>query len=450
MATDQKSEPTTVTRPSDPAPAPPRAEPASQRSAAKLTAIFTGGNVLSTGLRFVGGILTAQVVAPATLGMFNGVSLVLGYLTFFQLGIINGLNRELPYHIGAGHREKALDLASVTQAWSLIVGSAVAVVLLVIAAWQGMVGNWELAAGFATVAFASFQYYFAQFYLQVTFRTGGDFARLAIVNVAHNAFAIVMIAFVWLVGFYGLCLRQLGVAIFQAVLLWIWRPLKVGLKWDWPLFRHLLRIGFPIMVVGQIWQWWTVFDATLVLAHLGKQGLGLYTLATVTSTTFSQLYLSTSQVIYPRMASQYGRTGRLDDLLSLSIKPTLALSAMMLGSAVVGWFLMPTVARIVLPNYVEGVQAARWTLVATALMGLSPPLNIFTVVRRLELYCAANVAGLTSYYLSLRWLGQGHPTLETFPKAMAIGYVVYLSLCFIFIYVLLRKERRSQARGCTT
>jgi hypothetical protein len=45
----------------------------------------------------LGGFLLVRMVEPSDLGVFNGIALAIDYAAFLHLGILTGLNRELPY-----------------------------------------------------------------------------------------------------------------------------------------------------------------------------------------------------------------------------------------------------------------------------------------------------------------------------------------------------------------
>ena len=64
-----------------------------------------------------------------------------------------------------------------------------------------------MAAGWATCAASSFTLFYNTNYLQATFRTGHDFARLALVNVVQSTLTVALLVLVYLWSFYGLCLR---------------------------------------------------------------------------------------------------------------------------------------------------------------------------------------------------------------------------------------------------
>ena len=79
----------------------------SRRSVLFLAGSLAGGNLVAMGMRLAGGILLGRLVEPSTLGLFAGIGLVLGYASIAQMGVLNGVNRELPYHMGRGDIARA-------------------------------------------------------------------------------------------------------------------------------------------------------------------------------------------------------------------------------------------------------------------------------------------------------------------------------------------------------
>ncbi len=277
-----------------------------------LVGALAGGNVVSSVLRMAGGLLQARCVLPEVLGLFGGLGLVLGYARFLQLGILNGLNRELPYFFGKGDYEHVKELAAAAQAWAVALGAVVALGLLAVATWYVARGEPWLAAGWATQAVLAFIFFYGTMYLQATYRTAHDFARLSLVNVVQNAVALLLVALVALMGFYGLCLRAVFSGLAGLALFYYWRPVRVGLQWSFRRLWHLLVIGLPIFGVGELTMLWTTLEGTLVLDILGRRDMGLYQMIVVAGTTLELLPLAVSQVVYPRMAQEYGCTGRLE------------------------------------------------------------------------------------------------------------------------------------------
>jgi len=396
-------------------------------------------------LRMIGGLLTARLVAPATLGLFNGIGLVIGYAPLLQLGALNGLNRELPYYIGKGDRHRAEELAAAAQAWALIIGCAVFTALLGVAGWQLAHGELWKAAGWLTNAIVALFLFYSTIYLQTTFRTSHDFARLAVVNAAESAFALALVTLVAFLNFYGLCIRLVLVGAFSAALLYHWRPVRVGPSWDWGHLKHLLKIGAPIFAVGQVYAYWAVIDSTLVLRFTGTKGMGLYAMVLLATSALQLFPQAVSQVLYPRLAEQYARSESLAGLVQIAKKPILLTSLGLIPVTATAWVLIRPVMEFVLPAYVDAVPAMYWALLLPFVASFQPLNLIFNVVRRQGLYAAAIVLGMIVYGGSLLWLIRDGATLSAFPQAMLVGRATFMITCYLMIWHLRTAQDRRLA-----
>src|SRR5208282_2313376 len=260
----------------------PNAESADAAAVAKrpsfafLVGALAGGNLVSSMLSLAGGVLQARLVGPLILGRFKYIQLVLGYTRFLQLGILNGLNRELPYFYGKGDRQRVRELASAAQAWALTLGVTVGLGLGGVSVWHAVHRQFELAAGWASNAVLAFIFFYATMYLQATYRTAHDFARLSVINVVQNATALAFLVFVVFWGFYGICLRTVLSVSVALAMYYYWQPIRVGPKWNFRHLKHLLFVGMPIFFVGELALFWELFDSSLVAGNLAREELGCY------------------------------------------------------------------------------------------------------------------------------------------------------------------------------
>lgn len=403
---------------------------------------LVGGNIVASALQMIGGFLTARLTQPSVLGLFNGICLVQGYALFLLLGINNGLNRELPYYVGKGDHTRVRELAAAAQAWALTLGAFVSAALLGVAVWKLAEHQWALAAGWATNAVTVFFLFYGTCYLHVTYRTRGDFGRLALIAVVQSGVALALVALVWWLAFYGLCLRAVLAGVVQLALLWYWRPIKVFPAWNVKHLLHLLKIGAPIFAVGQIYAWWITLDSTLVLYRFGARGLGLYSLAIMAGTTFQLLPDALGGVLYPQMAEHYGRSGDVRALVKSAVRPMALTLLVMVPLLVPAWFLVPPLIRWLLPNYVDAVPAVQWSLFVPVAMCLAPVNNVFNVVKRQEIYMTAIVGGMGTYYLVLRALLSYSVDMVAFPKAMLVGRIVFLVSCYGALAFIVRQDKK--------
>lgn len=381
-----------------------------------------------------------RLVAPATLGLFHGIGLVLGYVPVLELGILNGLNRELPYAMGKGDREQAKQLAAAGQAWALLVGGAVCVALWGVAGWELVRGEAWRAASWFTNGLLAVLLFYSQLYMETTYRTAHDFARLALVRVLQSLAALALLVLVGVLNFYGLCLRAVLTAAVGGLLLYWWRPFRVGPRWHCGHLKQLLRVGAPILAVGQIYMWWPVVDRTLVLGLAGTEAMGLYAVALMAVGAVGVLPAAMSQIMYPRLAQQFGVQESLAALLRLSWKPMLVTAALLIPLVIAGWFLAPPLVRWLIPAYVEATPAMQWALPSALVACFDPLQKVFNVIRRQGLRLVALLLGIAAYGASLLLLVEGGVYLAAFPQAMLVGRLVHTVLSLFLLWWLKRRE----------
>jgi O-antigen/teichoic acid export membrane protein len=436
--TDVAAESKLVSETSQEPAAPPRANLAS------LVAALAGGNLLSNFLRLVGGLLQNRYIGPEVLGTFNGIGLALNFTRFLQFGVFNGLTRELPYHIGRGDQPRVRELAAAAQAWAIVLGIVVGVPFMAIAGWHAISGNYTLAAGWLSNGVVGFLFFYATMYLPATYRTSHDFARLSSVNVLQNAVALLLVGGVLLWGFYGLCLRAALPLLVGVWMLRRWQPIRVAPHWNLSQLRHMLTVGFPIFAVGELGvALWLLIDQSLVKEFLGDRGLGLYSTVLVAGGSMELLPQAVSQVIYPRMAEQYGRTHDLASILTMAIRPTMILVLGIVPVIASAWFLAAPLTKLLLPKYVDAVPAMQWSLLGSLALSFCPIFNAYNVVRRQDLYGVALVLCIASYFASLLWLIRGGVYLAAFPQAILIGRVVWAIAGYLLLIIVWRQHAKT-------
>ena len=366
--------------------------------------------------------------------------------------MLNGLNRELPYYVGKQEHQRVRDLAAAAQAWALLLGIASGAVLLAIGAWELAHGRAMWAAGWAANAVLAFILFYSVNYLNMTFRTGHEFARLAVVNVVESAAGLLLVGLIAVMSwygmtFYGVCLRLVIAGTISAALLHRWRPVRVAPRWSFPQLKHLLVVGLPIFGVGQLYAWWTPLNNTIVWLSAGDVALGLYTMVLTANTALEAIPQALTQVLYPRMAEHFGRHERPRDLIAMALKPTFATAFGMAMIALAAWWLVEPVTRLVAPKYVAAVPAIRWSLLCPIVASFNPVNSVFIVTRRLTGYGLAVVLGMGVYLAAAYLLWPGHvnekalpQALTAFPKAMLLGRATFTALCWWLLMFMSPEE----------
>lgn len=418
-----------------------------EKSVFSLVRYIVGSNFITLFIRLISGILQARLVSPTTLGLFNSFGLVLQYAPFLQLGIQSGLYRELPYQIGKGDREGALELASAAQAWALLLATATSILMLGIALWYLANAEFYYAAGWFTNSILAIVLFYNTNYLQITYRTSQDFKKLAVVNVIDSIAGLFLLLLVAWLNYYGLCLRAILIGILGTSLLFIWRPLPVSPNWNLKHLKHLFKIGLPIFVVGQIYSFWSALNLTLVLKFTGVEGVGLFAIVTMATSALEFIPSAVNSVLFPRMAERYGENGSILKLLEYATKPILLTFLVMLLVLLPSWFMIDPVIELLLPNYSAAIPAVQWGLTIVAVSSFYPVNSILQISGNQMYYGVSLALGIFFYIGILLWSTAESISLESFTQAMLCGRIIFAISSILSAFYLSKQPLRRVSNG---
>jgi len=155
-----------------------------------------------------------------------------------------------------------------------------------------------------------------------------------------------------------------------------------------------------MLVTGLIFSWLSAADRTIVAALLSAEDLGFFALSGLALNSLRVFPQSINVLLYPRVAHAYGVHGSSRHLrryiwigLGLNL-------AVLIPTAIIGWFLLPHLVHLVLPAYVPGIPAAKVTLLGAVFFAYSGPSVVVPIVRR---NTPAHIGGVIA--IGLVWIG---------------------------------------------
>ncbi len=353
-----------------------------------------GGNVASNLISVVTSILIARWVGPYSMGVWNAALLITLYTPTLQLGVFNGLNRELPYLVGTGDKDRAMRMAEAAYAWSWVLVGMSLLCGALVALWFWIKGEPErclTSIAIAVMVVSSWP----TLYLTTTYRTRNEFGRLAKNTVVVALVGAVLVVLVWKFHYHGLILRAALVSVLGVLALYYRRPLRVKPLWGFAQLVQLAKVGIPIWFVGQLFAFFTSMDRLMLVKS--TEVLGYFTISIQVGLFVRQIPLAFGMVLYPQMAHSYGENHSAMDIWRLSRKAAFAAAALGLVAGVCGWLLLPTFVRLVLPKYVAGVRAAQWAGFLGFAMGFYLFDSVYNVIKRQDLYFYNWCAGCTTF-----------------------------------------------------
>jgi len=308
-------------------------------------------------------------------------------------------------------------------------------VLTIIAIFYLIQKQYIYAAGFFSYGLSSIFHYYGQNYLQILFRTNHDFNKLSNITLIISILSLMTVLFVWKWQFYGLCMRSVFLVAVELFFLWKWKPLSVIPKMNYEMIREIMKVGLPIFIVGIVFALWGTVQNTLVLKFGGAEQFGFFALAIMIENSLGIVTSSVSQVIYPKMAFEYGAGRGVSELLKLSFKPILIAFIILTPSIFVVWNILPFIVDWLLPKYINGIDAARWTmlLIPISIWGVNN--NIFNVLKKQKDFLFSIIIGMIIFALTLFVLYNTNGfSLIIFPQAMLAGKATQLFIAHFFIF----------------
>ena len=161
---------------------------------------FASSQVIGNILRMIAGFLTVRMVTPDVFGYFSGKGIFLGYLSLASVGILNGLNRDLPFEQGRSNFDKVHELAGLGFWVSLFIGIPSTLVLMGMGVNAFINSTIDDALLYFTYASSAFFLLLNKFYLPILYRTNKDFTKLSTITIYTAIINIVSLIFNWVYG----------------------------------------------------------------------------------------------------------------------------------------------------------------------------------------------------------------------------------------------------------
>jgi O-antigen/teichoic acid export membrane protein len=407
---------------------------------------FAGATTFQSVVTMLAGFAVLRWVSPDDLGLWQSFLLIESYSLLVQVGVFNGLNRELPFQLGANNATDAMRLAATSQTVAAF-GSGLLAIGTLIAVFSG--AEPRTTCGVAAVFFASACGVY-QNYLTVTYRADRAFETLARLNLLDGILGVVSLPLVFYLGYVGLALRYALMKGISVTLNHLFRPMRPGWGLSWRTLVSLLRIGVPLYTSGYLLGVSVTFPKVILLSEHGPRVVGLFAPAGAMMAVMQILPGALGQFVYPRMSFALGRTNDPASLWPIVWKTTAGTFAISIPVAIVGMWLAPWFISGFFPKYTDCIPAIRWTIATGVLLGSTIGVNALYSLkawRPIVVYTAVRVcAAFVFPYLMIR---------TTRPlEGIALGYFIGESLSFVVgaacvYWAIFQRSRRRDAFAAT-
>lgn len=405
----------------------------------KGEANYTLSNVITSIVAFVSSVVAAAYIFPEELGVIQAVLLVQTYASFLHLGVFNGINRNLAFYKAKGDVEKMqsqIDTSHTVSVVTAVVGFMIGIVVMIFFYVQGKPPIYLWSGAYLTVSLVTIP---LTNHLDNTYRSGQQFGLLGTIKNLQSAIYVVLSLLPIILGYIGRILAQIENLIFGYAARRHKAPYRHIGKGDLESFKELVATGAPLLLGGYIWEVFMASDKTYIAANLSARDLGLYTISGYCVTLLMVLPVALNTLLYPKVASLYGKTGDKRSLMAFWKRSLFLFALVLLPLCAFVWLILPYCVEWFMPNYIDGVPAARISLLTCLTFVASGPGVVFGTLRKNGWYIVAVAVTLGLFWLIVTLFRDNFTTIERVAWLRFVLSIMMMLFVLVYSYTLIRR-----------
>lgn len=378
---------------------------------------------------FLVNIITMRFIEPDTLGAYKAVFIYSSYFSFLQLGVFNGLNRNLAYYKGKGEEKKIIMAASTGLVFAL--GVALLSLLIVFLLFQTSLndGSWIVKLAFIYMGLTLFINPLKTFF-DALYRTGQDFKSLGKIISFENAIYLISSFLVVILGFVGYVIQHMVRLIIGFSLRFRGKISMLSFRWDTSLIRQQINVGFLIMLNSYLYTTFFIFDEFYIANRFEKVELGYYNLARLVLFIIPIIPNSLTTIFYPKASALYGKSNDNPAVLRSFYNRALIINSLVvLPVIMILFFLIEPVTSYFLPKYINGVEYARYAMWGGLGYIMVGPSVILGVMKKTQLnfYLLIALSAISYGFFFLKILNfETIVEVILYKNILFVGYAIFI------------------------
>lgn len=344
--------------------------------------VFVFSNTYSLALSFVASIIATAFIDPLDMGIIQAVLLVQVYISFLQLGVFNGLNRNLAYYKAKGDAELVQDMVNTTYTVSYVV-ALIGFVLSLVVFFFFLVTGRPIIYLLSSVLLGLFLIFVPlSNAIETTYRSGQEFKKLGVIKNYETTLYAGLSLLPIILGYLGKIIADGTKNIIGYIMRYTKRPYhQTGIGSKSSLFL-LIRTGLPMLISGYVWTVFLTCDSTYIARNLGMENLGLYSIANYVIMALMMVPSALNSLLYPKASARYGASGNVNCLKEFWKKSLLLYIVILVPLSIMLYFILPYMVEYLMPKYTNGVKAAQYSLLSCMTFISMGPAVLFGTLRR--------------------------------------------------------------------
>lgn len=333
---------------------------------------YLGSAWIIQGITFGLAIYIRNVLGPEAMGIWALMQVILNYVAYGNLGMLNAVCREIPILRGHHGEEKKIETIK-NAGYSYIL--SVAVVTSGLLVLGTLIGKNKLSEalfyGLLSLALINLlqriNNYMIQF-LQVE-KKFVLISKFKVYSAIVNALLVIVLAYRY--QLYGFYLATILSYVYNVAYLYYFGDLHLHFLFDKNEIKKLLKLGVPLFALSMAVIFLSSIDKISISKFLGLKKLGIYSIATLAGNLILMLPNAFQTVLYPRTLEKFGNESDVEGRKKYSTVPNKLMSVYFAFCAGLVWLLAPSLCALVLPKFTEGIPALQILVFAYCFLAFS-------------------------------------------------------------------------------
>lgn len=342
-------------------------------------ALVGGATAVGHALGALTSLVLRLALAPAQMGVWQGLKLCLSYGNYAGLGVSKAAAREVSLATGSGATATCQRATNLAFTVNTITSALYAGGLAATALWTYFCGQGEFsrawAYGLGAVAALTMLQRSVTFRVTLL-RSRRQFAACSTLSLQEAVLTLALAGgAAWCWGLPGLLSATAAVMLASWWFLQRRAPIRFRFAWDGNQIKAMIALGGPLLLAGIASSLFRSLDRWMILGFLsdGEFQLGCYSLGLMVSVQLFGLANVLAGVMTPRYAELLGKTGVQRDVAALVARTTELQSLLLALPAALALVVGPPLLARLLPEYQSGISTLVPLVLGTLAIGIALP-----------------------------------------------------------------------------
>jgi O-antigen/teichoic acid export membrane protein len=400
---------------------------------------FTISSIFKTISGMAISLIAIKIIGPEKLGLWQAALIVKPYIGFTQLGVTEGLGRQLPFYMGKNKANRVKKYVANAQFVTSIYTILFFLIAILLALFRAKNLEGQLIYLTAGVFISTM---FVDNFLSSTYRSSKSFKDLSKVYIASSIIALLLIPLIIYYGFSGYLILLFIHSLLSTILLIIYRPFKVKSKFLKRIYFDNVKIGFPILSLNYIRNLPDTYPKIFIVFFISTTALGLTAPANAVLTAFSVLPAALAKYLIPTMTFDYAKSNDKTLIWNRIKKISFYLSLFGM-SGLLSLFIIPDIIENYFPKYEEAIFITILAVIIGFFRMFALIFQVFNTLKRYREQFKVSLSRNLLYFLSpglLFLIAPVNKQLSYIFIGILIAELISTFITFYFVYKVTHDE----------